>query len=249
MPASPSVPGSSRASVPDGFASTEWSLVLAAATDGGPALDRLCRAYWRPVYVYIRATGVPPNEAEDAAQDFFADMLRREWLKLVDRERGSFRAFLRTSVRLFLANRHRHTHRQKRGGDCVVLPLDVDRCEHELARLGIASADPAALYEKSWADCVLQAALTRLADEQTDAGRREHFEELRPFVTAQPAPGDYERIAGKLQLPPGQVALWVHRLSRRFAQVIRAEVAATLADPRDVENELRHLLRLATAQS
>jgi RNA polymerase sigma-70 factor (ECF subfamily) len=185
------------------------------------------------------------SEAEDATQDFFADMLRRDWLKLVDRERGSFRAFLRTSVRLFLNNRWRHARAQKRGGDEVAVPLDTDACERELARLS-AETDPAALYERSWADCVLQTALARLAREQNAAGRGEHFQALQPYLTSPPAPGDYERIADRFKWSPGQVAVGVHRLSRRFAEVIRAEVAATLAEQRDVETELRHLLRLVS---
>src|SRR5688572_20068257 len=105
MVTSPPMRTLTRQAPPDGFASTEWSLVLAASAEGGLALDRLCRAYWRPAYVYIRATGVERSEAEDATQEFFADMLRRDWLKIVDRDLGSFRAFLRSSVRLFLNNR------------------------------------------------------------------------------------------------------------------------------------------------
>src|SRR6185369_17292670 len=101
--------------VPDGFASTEWSLVLSASTNSEPALDRLCRTYWRPVYVFVRASGVDRHEAEDVTQEFFADMLRRDWLKLADPERGSFRGFLRTNVRFFLGNRRRFDRAQKRG--------------------------------------------------------------------------------------------------------------------------------------
>jgi DNA-directed RNA polymerase specialized sigma24 family protein len=248
MPAISTLTRPDDSPLPDGFASTEWSLVLAASSAGGVALDRLCRTYWRPVYVYIRATGVPRTEAEDATQDFFADMLRREWLKLVDRERGSFRAFLRTSVRLFLNNRWRHAHAQKRRADRVV-PLDAEACERELAALAATDTNPAEIYERSWADCVLQAALARLANEQHAAGRSEQFQELHPYLTSAPAPGDYERIANRFKWSPGQVAVGVHRLSRRFAEVIRAEVAGTLAERQDVEIELRHLLRLVSRQA
>ena len=242
----PAISGSSRSpdETADGFASTEWSLVLAASVNGGPALDRLCRAYWRPVYVYIRATGLPRSEAEDAAQEFFADMLRRDWLKLVDRERGSFRAFLRTSVKFFLNNRRRESQAQKRGGGQVAIPLDAEECEREIARYTDPSADPAMLYERSWAKCVVDAALARVAAEQTSAGNAERFAKLRPFLMTTPRPGEYGRIAAELGIASAQVAVLVHRLSRRFGEVIRAEVAATLVNRSDIEGELRELMRL-----
>lgn len=234
---------------PDGFASTEWSLVVAASAGGKPALDRLCRTYWRPVYVYIRATGVPVAEAEDAAQDFFADMLRRDWLKRANEDRGSFRGFLRNSVRLFLSNRRREAQAQKRGGGEQVIPIHSQECEQELERLLLDESSPAELYEQIWANCVLETALNRLADEQLKADKSEHFEQLRPFLMTPPGPGDYERIADRLKLSPNKVAVSVHRLSHRFGEVIRAEVAATLADQREVESELRHLLRLVSRQA
>jgi DNA-directed RNA polymerase specialized sigma24 family protein len=232
-------------SLPDGFASTEWSLVLTASTDGGPALDRLCGTYWKPVYVFIRASGLPPAEAEDATQEFFADMLRREWLKVVDRDRGSFRAFLRSSVRLFLQNRRRHQQAKKRGGGASLVPLDTAEGERELARLSSTRTDPCQHYESAWADCVVAAALERLGEEQQRAGKAALFAQLRPFLTAAPAPGDYGRVAADVGLAPGQVAVTVHRLSRRLAELIRAEIAGTLLDPRELETELRYLLQLA----
>jgi len=231
------------------FESTEWSLVLAASTQGGPALDRLCRAYWRPIYVYIRASGVPASDAEDATQEFFADMLRRDWLKLVDQDRGSFRGFLHHSVRLFLNNRRRQALAQKRGGGASTIPIDTEEGERELGRRAAGRTDPAGLYDQSWADCVIEAALARLATEQTKAGNGTFFQHLRAFLTCPPVPGEYARLADDLRVPPGQIALRVHRLTQRFAEVIRAEVAATLADRSDVETELRHLVQLVSRQS
>ena len=246
MPTGTVTPRLPSCAVPDGFGSTEWSLVLAASNRGGLALDRLCRAYWRPVYVYVRATGLPRAEAEDATQEFFADMLRRQWLKLADRERGSFRAFLRTSVRLFRHNRRRTAHAQKRGAGEPPLSLDTETCEHELAARAAVETDPATLYERSWAECVLKAALARLDAEHAAADKRARFERLRPFLTAAPAAGDYERIARDLASTPGQIAVAVPRLSRRLGEMIRAEVAATLADRNEVEAELRYLLRIVS---
>jgi hypothetical protein len=126
----------------------------------------------------------------------------------------------------------------------VSLPLDTEECERELASRAMKDADPADLFEQNWADCVLQAAIERLATEQNKSDQQERFEKLRPYLTHAPAPGDYLRLADELQMPQSSVALWVHRLTRRFADLVRAEVAATLADRRELESELRYLLRL-----
>src|ERR1051326_1759609 len=150
----PSPPVRAETPLPDGFGSTEWSLVLAASTDSGPALDRLCRAYWRPVYIYMRASGVDRMEAEDLTQDFFADMLQRDWLKRADPDRGSFRAFLRSSARLFLNNRRRVARASKRGGDKLPISLDAESVENKLSSQIAEQPDPAELYERSWAECV-----------------------------------------------------------------------------------------------
>src|SRR4051812_38545452 len=208
---------------PDGFASTEWSMVL-TATDGGiQALDRLCRTYWMPVYVFARASGIDRHEAEDATQEFFADMLRRDWLKRVDRNQGSFRAFLRVSVRNFLYNRWRQMGAQKRGGGERPLPLNTEQAEHELARVSIGvGEDPARVYEQGWANCLLRTALDRLGAEQSKNGHAARFEKLKAFLTHQPASGDYAKLSEELNITQPQVAIAVHRLSRRFAELIRA---------------------------
>ncbi len=249
MPTSAPVSPPSGPQPPDGFASTEWSLVLSASENCEPALDRLCRAYWRPVYVFVRASGIDRHEAEDITQEFFADMLRRDWLKRADPERGSFRAFLRGNVRFFLGNLRRVEHAQKRGGGQALLSLDTEECERELAQRAGKDADPAEIFEQHWADCVVQAALARLATEEAKADQQRRFEKLRPFLTHAPAPGDYASLAGELQLPQSSVAVLVHRLTRRFADLIRTEVAATLNDRRELEGELRHLLRLVAPRS
>jgi len=188
-------------------------------------------------------------EAQDATQDFFADMLRRDWLKRVDQDRGSFRGFLRASVKLFLGNRRRRDQAQKRGGGEQVLPIEAEECEEELEQLLRDESNPADLYEQAWANCVLESAIRRLADEQHKAGNGEHFAELQPFLMTPPAPGDYDRIADRLKVSANKVAVTVHRLSHRFGEVIRAEVASTLSDRREIEPELRHLLRLVSRQS
>jgi hypothetical protein len=156
---------------------------------------------------------------------------------------------LRSSVKLFLNNRRRYAQSQKRGGSEQVVPIAAEACEEELERLLIEESNPAEIYEQTWANCVLESAFSRLADEQLKAGNGAQFAELRPFLMKPPASGDYDRIADRLKVSPNKVAVSVHRLSHRFGEVIRAEVASTLADRRAIESELRHLLRLVSRQS
>jgi DNA-directed RNA polymerase specialized sigma24 family protein len=225
------------------FATTDWSLVLNAATDSGEALNRLCRAYWRPIYLFVRRSGYGASDAEDITQEFFVDILRREWIKLANRELGSFRAFLRADLRHFLNNRWRRDHRQKRGGGEVQVPLETEGLERELASHFADTADPTVIYDRKWAVTVLQAAMARLEEGERRGGRMERFVQLRPFVGHPPATGDYERLAKELATSQGHVALLVHRLSRRFAGLVRVEIAATVADPSEIDAELEHLLR------
>jgi RNA polymerase sigma factor (sigma-70 family) len=225
------------------FGTTDWSLVLNAATNSSEALNRLCRAYWRPVYLFVRRSGFGPTDAEDITQEFFADILRREWIKQANRERGRFRAFLRTDLRHFLNNRWRRDHRLKRGGGEAQLPLETEGLERELASQFAETADPTAIYDRKWAVTLLQAAMARLEEGERRGGRMERFLQLRPFVGHPPAPGDYERLAKELATSQGHVALLVHRLSRRFAGLVRAEIAATVDDPSQIDDELGHLLR------
>ncbi|HET7538140.1 MAG TPA: sigma-70 family RNA polymerase sigma factor [Candidatus Didemnitutus sp.] len=229
----------------DGFESTAWSLVLAAAqdVDDGAVVNRLCRKYWRPIYVFARRSGLAPADAEDVTQEFFAYFLAREWLKQADPARGSFRAFLLTLFRNFHANYRRRQAAEKRGGGVVAEPLfDATAAEQGFSAMASLEADPAQAYERTWASCLLDTALERLALEQQQVGHAARFEVLRPFVAQPPQPGDYERLSEALGLPRGRIAVLVHRHSRRFAELIRIEIADTLADRQGVEEELRVLL-------
>jgi RNA polymerase sigma-70 factor (ECF subfamily) len=228
----------------DGFGTTAWSLVLAAGKeeDGGPALERLCRKHWRPIYVFIRRSGLSPADAEDATQEFFIVLLERGWLKQANPKRGSFRAFLLTLLRNFLSNRRRVSTAEKRGGEATIVSFAATDAERELTSIAVKIKDPSEAFEATWADDLLQAAWDRLAAEQKEAGKASNFESLRPYVTQAPAAGDYQRLSEQLGIRRGQIALLIHRLNRRFAELIRAEVAETLEDRTELEAELRFLL-------
>jgi RNA polymerase sigma factor (sigma-70 family) len=232
----------------DGFGSTTWSLVLEAgkSENGGAALERLCGKHWRPIYVFARRSGLSPSDAEDATQEFFIELLEREWLKKADPSRGSFRAFLLAILRNFLANRRRVSLAARRGGGASILSLDGAEGERELAALAVNVVDPAQAYEATWANGVLHTAWDRLAREQRDAGKISVFESLRAYVTQTPAIGDYQRLSEKLGMRRGQIALLIHRLNRRFTELIRAEVADTLVDRSELDNELRFLLEVSS---
>ncbi len=229
-----------------GFGSTEWSLVLAAGKDegGSRALDNLCRKYWRPMYVHIRRSGIPPADAEDVTQAFFVYLIDKGWIGQADPSRGSFRAFLRTLLKNFLANHQRTTRAAKRTG--VQISINTEEGERALEDVAERGKDAVSAFDHSWARSVLQAAWERLGAEQAAAGKADLFESMRPYVTQPASAGEYEKLGKLMGLRSGQVALAVHRLSRRYADLIRAEVAETLADRKDLETELRNLLLLTS---
>ena len=230
----------------DGFASTTWSLVLAAGKedDGGRALEKLCTKHWRPIYIFVRRSGLSPADAEDATQEFFMELLEREWVKRADPNRGSFRAFLLTLLKNFLANRRRVSLSGRRGGGATFLTLDAAEGERQLNSLADRAKDPAQAYDAAWSEDLLESAWERLAAEQEEAGKASLFATLRGFVTQAPAMGDYQRLSEQLGMRRGQVALLVHRLNRRFAELIRSEVAETLVDRSHLDAELRFLLEV-----
>ncbi|MBX3737961.1 MAG: sigma-70 family RNA polymerase sigma factor [Candidatus Didemnitutus sp.] len=230
-------------STPDGFDSTNWSLIVSAQrnTDQGAALNLLCQRYWRPIYVFARREGLAAHDAEDATQEFFAHILERAWLDRADVARGSFRGFLRTLLRHFLANRRRVAAAAKRGGGPVRLAeLAADR--DELEQVAATDLDPALAYDRMWALSVRRLALERLGAEQSDAAHARRFAALRPFLVRAPASEDYDRLAAELGQTRNQLSVALHRLSRRYTELIRAEVRSTLANPADVDTELRQLV-------
>lgn len=229
-----------------GFAPTQWSVVLAARRDGTDrreALEKLCRVYWPPVYGYLRRHGHAPADAEDLTQAFFARLLESDFLDRPDPAKGRFRGYLIGALRHFLSSHYERAGAQKRGSQVSFVDWSNVDAEREFAAIDQPQLDPSAAYEASWALTLLARALKRLAAEQVAAGRSASFETLKPFLSTTPNRGDYERAAIALSTSRATVAVWVHRLNHRYAELVKLEVAETVQDPADVQSEIRYLLQ------
>ena len=229
------------------FDTTRWSLVLAAGGDdtsaARAALATLCESYWYPLYAYIRRWGTNAEEARDLTQGFLASLLERRDFATLRQERGRFRAFLLASLQHYLANEAARRHAQKRGGGIVLLPLTVDDAE---GRYRVEPADletPETLYERRWALTVIERVLAGLRDEWKAAGRTAEFDELKACLLGSAPAGGYAGIAQRLESSEGAVKVAVHRLRRKFQARLRREIAETVSDAGQVEDEIRYLLR------
>lgn len=227
------------------FAQTQWSTVRDARTDHArrrEALEALCRTYWRPVYSYLRRRGHSPADAEDTTQEFFAHLLAGDFFDRPDPARGRFRGYLVGALRQFVGHARATAGALKRGGGATFVDWAEPDAERDCAAADRAQLDPSEAYELSWAVTLLGVAMRRLEAEQRAAGRAAAFTALRPMLHSPPAPGDYERAAITLDTSRATVAVWLHRLTCRLAELVKLEVTATLADPAEADAELRHLL-------
>ncbi|MBI2926231.1 MAG: sigma-70 family RNA polymerase sigma factor [Verrucomicrobia bacterium] len=227
------------------FATTQWSVVLAASADSaqrGEALEQLCRTYWPPVYAYVRCRGHDSHTAQDLTQAFFASLLSRKSLEHLHPGQGKFRSFLVASVNHFLANERDRNHAAKRGGGQALLSLeDITAEDGPLMKL-VSHDDPERALDRRWAVAVLNRALHELKTEFAKAGREAVFERLKRFLEEEVRPGDYRGLASDLGMTSGAVAVAVHRLRQRYRDLVRREIAQTVASPAEVEEEVRHLL-------
>ena len=206
------------------------------------ALEELCRAYWYPLYAYVRRRGYAAHDAQDLTQAFFARLLVRRTFAGIKREGGRFRSFLLTALSRFLRDEWEKLRAEKRGGGRVVLSLDEQDADE---RYRVEPADELSadkLFARRWALTVLEAALEKLRVECARDGKSRQFELLAPLLTDDLPDGAYEGLGRALQLAPGTVSVTLHRLRKRYREVVRAAVGCTVANPADVETELRALL-------
>lgn len=225
------------------FHHTRWSIVLAAQgkAPGDPcaALEVLCKQYWPPLYAYIRHRGYPAHDAQDLTQAFFARLLAAEWVVAADRDKGRFRSFLLMALKRFLSNEWDRSQTQKRGGRVEFLSLDAEVAETLYATGKLATMPAESLYERRWAITVLESVMARLRQEHEASGRGAEYELLKPWLTAEHGTVPYAQLAAELKVAPASARSGVHRLRKRFREVFREEIAGTVADPADVDDEIR----------
>jgi RNA polymerase sigma factor (sigma-70 family) len=229
----------------DRFATTHWSIILAASdsasTQHESALNKLCQTYWFPLYVYLRRRGYDSHQAEDYTQGFFAGILERKGLRKADPKYGKFRSFLLASLKNFLADEWDRGRAQKRGGDKKVLSLDFDAAASRYEREPAHQMSPEKLFERSWALTVLTRAMDRLKAESTSSDKQQLFDCLKIYLTAEKDAVPYKDVAVKLGMTEGAVKVAVHRLRRRYRELVRDEIAQTVITEAQVDEEIRDL--------
>lgn len=250
----PDTDSGSASSCPDGhwFATTHWSVVLRAKRGGSPqsevALDELCRRYWTPVYVFIRRKGHQQEDAKDLTQAFFERFVEKDYVRAADSSKGRFRTLLLTAVSRFLVNEWERSYAQKRGGG--TLHISLNDC---LAQEGgwldepAETSTPETLYQRSWAETVLKTVLRRLRDELKGNGQENRFDLLKSFLAGEQSDLPTGELAVRLGVSESTVYSLVHRLRCRYGELLRQEVAHTVDSPKEVEDELRHLLSALSA--
>jgi RNA polymerase sigma-70 factor (ECF subfamily) len=238
----PSTQGAAGSGV---FATTHWTAVIAASRGNSPqanvALEELCRTYWYPLYAYVRRHGHSREDAEDFTQGFFARLLEKNYLEDVSSDKGKFRSFLLMAIKRFLANEWDRANSQKRGGGIAPLSLDWEDAE---TRYQITPADhlsPDKLYDRAWAVVVLEHVILRLRDEHSTEGKASLYEKLRPFLMMGKSEIPYGRAASELKMSEGAVRVAVHRLRRRYRELLRDEITQTLANPAQADEEMQAL--------
>jgi RNA polymerase sigma factor (sigma-70 family) len=227
------------------FHTTRWDDVLAARDPAGPeareALAELCRAYWYPLYAYVRRKGYPREQAEDLTQGFFSDGLARNFLRAVDPARGRFRSFLLTSFENYLKNEHERQKRVKRGGRVATVSIDAGDAEARYHREPAHIATPEHLYDRRWALTLLDRALDRLERRMADRGKGSLFDRLKPALLGDSDAVPYAQVASEFGMTEGAVKVAAHRLRERLGDLIREEIAVTVADPAQIDDEIRDL--------
>jgi RNA polymerase sigma-70 factor (ECF subfamily) len=227
------------------FVTTHWSLVLAAgkgaSADAQDAMATLCQTYWYPLYAYVRRQGHQPDDARDLTQTFFARLLEKHYLQAADPERGRFRSFLLTAFKRFLSKERDRERAKRRGGGMKPLPLDFEAGERRYSLEPAHELTAEKIYEQRWALTLLNRVFTCLRDEFDNVGKQKEFNSLKVYLTGEAGTPSYQQAAADLGMTEGAVKVAVHRLRRRYRDLVREEIAQTVARQEDVDEELQHL--------
>lgn len=226
------------------FPTTHWTVVLNAASpakaEGRAALVSLCEKYWYPLYAFVRRRGYDREAARDLTQEFFVRILEGRYLDRADPEKGRFRSFLLSSFRFFLSDEFDRAQAQKRGGGGAVLPFEMTDGEEWFEREPKNEETPERIYERRWAHSVLERAMIALRMEFEVLGRLDHFNRLKGFLTGG-SDASYAALALEMKTSEGALRVSVHRFRRRYRELFRMEIAATVADPAEIDQEMKFL--------
>ena len=226
------------------FSTTHWSVVLQAGNADSPdaqaALESLCRTYWYPLYVFVRRKGHSHEAAQDLTQEFFARFLKKNYVGLADQSRGKFRTFLLRSLEHFLINEWKKTQSVIHGGAVKIISWDEHEAEQRYLMERADGDTPDKLYEKRWAMSLLEKVMERLRADFVNE-KSDLFEALKPTVWGEPTDSSYQEIASRLGMAEGAVKVAAHRMRQRYRELLRNEVAQTVATAAEVDEELRYL--------
>lgn len=228
------------------FATTRWSVVLAAGEDMSSATARealatLCETYWYPLYAFLRGRGYGAEDAQDLTQAFFARVLEKHTIGHADPARGRFRSFLLMSLKNFAANEHDREIAKKRGGGVPIVSLEFEGAEGRFQMEPANDETPEKIFDRRWALTLLEHVLSRLKAEIARSGKQSQFEGLKTYLTGDQPQLSYAQTASDLGMSEGAVKVAVHRLRRHFRDLVRDEIAQTVSSPEEIEDELRHL--------
>ena len=233
---------------PSQFPTTRWTLVVAAGhphrNDAQSALVSLCESYWYPLYAYLRRRGYPADQALDLTQEFFVRVLEGRYLDRADPEKGRFRSFILTSLKFYVADERDRDRAQKRGAG-MVEQLDFSSGEQHYQREPAHDETPERIFERRWALTLLDRVVEKLREEFVQHGRPEHFDRLKGFLLGQ-SDTPYAALAREMNMSEGALKVAIHRLRKRYRELFRQEIADTVADPAEVESELRFLAAVLT---
>jgi RNA polymerase sigma-70 factor (ECF subfamily) len=228
------------------FPTTHWSVVLSSAPHESPqaaqALETLCRSYWYPLYACVRRQGHSPEDAQDLTQEFFARLLARDYIARADPHHGKFRSFLLTGLKRFLCDEWDKARRLKRGGGQAVISFDAQVAKDRYRLEPRDELTPERVFERTWAATLLERASARLQQEYANGRKGELYEHLIEFRLDAPEQPAYAVAAASLHLSESAVKSAIHRLRQRHHQLVREEIAQTVADPAELDDEIRHLL-------
>ena len=233
------------------FATTQWSVVRAAGTgrseEAQDALAQLCRDYWHPIFVYVRRRGYGPDEAQDLTQEFFAQLIEKNHLRLADHRKGRFRSFLLATLHYFLAREWSRAHRQKRGGEYRFVSLDQPWSEDGPAFEPADCDTPEKRFQQQWALTVLKQTMNALHSECAAAGKAGLFNAVKHVLSGERDGATYSSIAALLSMTESSLRVAVHRLRHRYGELLRAEIGRTVDSPEEVDGELRYLIQVLSA--